>query len=179
MRRLNTIITFLLVLVIVCHIVFAGLMLMGSECNLSRYSAWAGEIFITIHLLIGFYLTIVSLVHVGKSKKKYKEENRLFWARRISGLAVFILFCFHPPMFGKETDGVFHLIPLSYAKVIIHILFVAAFFVHIFTNIRPMLVSMGIVRGSKMYRVLSVLTWILILYVLVTIVVYLAGWKLL
>ena len=176
MRRLNTIITILLIAVIVIHIVLAGLMLIGIQNNLSRYSAWTGEILIGIHALIGIYLTIKSLVLVGKSTKKYNKENRSFWVRRISGIAIFILFYFHSHMFGKEIDGVFHLIPLSYVKVIIHILFVTAFFIHMFTNVRPMLVSMGIVRGSKICRVLSILMWIFVAYIILTLLAYLAGW---
>lgn len=56
-------------------------------------------------------------------------------------------------------------------------LFVAAIFVHIFINIRPLLVSLGIIsykeRRSDIYLILSVL----LLFIAGAVILYYIGWQ--
>ncbi len=60
---------------------------------------------------------------------------------------------------GAEWDIYF--VPFTTVKMVTQLLFVAAIFVHIFINIRPLLVSLGIIsykeRRSDIYLILSVL----------------------
>ena len=76
---------------------------------------------------------------------------------------------------GAEWDIYF--VPFYNGKDGTQLLFVAAIFVHIFINIRPLLVSLGIIsykeRRSDIYLILSVL----LLFIAGAVILYYIGWQ--
>lgn len=110
-------------------------------------------------------------------RKKYLKQNAIFWARRASGLAILILLFFHIGLFGKVQNGTYILFPFTTVKMVTQLLFVAAIFVHIFINIRPLLVSLGIIsykeRRGDIYLILSVL----LLFIAGAVIFYYIGWQ--
>ena len=76
-----------------------------------------------------------------------------------------------------ELDGTYILFPFTTVKMVTQLLFVAAIFVHIFINIRPLLVSLGIIsykeRRSDIYLILSVL----LLFIAGAVILYYIGWQ--
>ena len=94
-----------------------------------------------------------------------------------SGLAILILLFFHIGLFGKVQNGTYILFPFTTVKMVTQLLFVAAIFVHIFINIRPLLVSLGIIsykeRRSDIYLILSVL----LLFIAGAVILYYIGWQ--
>ena len=107
----------------------------------------------------------------------YLKQNVIFWARRASGMAILILLLFHIGLFGKVQNGTYILFPFTTVKMVTQLLFVAAIFVHIFINIRPLLVSLGIIsykeRRSDIYLILSVL----LLFIAGAVILYYIGWQ--
>ena len=107
----------------------------------------------------------------------YLKQNAIFWARRASGMAIMILLLFHIGLFGKVQNGTYILFPFTTVKMVTQLLFVAAIFVHIFINIRPLLVSLGIIsykeRRSDIYLILSVL----LLFIVGAVILYYIGWQ--
>lgn len=110
-------------------------------------------------------------------RKMYLKQNAIFWARRASGLAILILLFFHIGLFGKVQNGTYILFPFTTVKMVTQLLFVAAIFVHIFINIRPLLVSLGIIsykeRRGDIYLILSVL----LLFIAGAVIFYYIGWQ--
>lgn len=110
-------------------------------------------------------------------RKMYLKQNVIFWARRASGMAILILLLFHIGLFGKVQNGTYILFPFTTVKMVTQLLFVAAIFVHIFINIRPLLVSLGIIsykeRRSDIYLILSVL----LLFIAGAVILYYIGWQ--
>lgn len=110
-------------------------------------------------------------------RKMYLKQNAIFWARRASGMAILILLLFHIGLFGKVQNGTYILFPFTTVKMVTQLLFVAAIFVHIFINIRPLLVSLGIIsykeRRSDIYLILSVL----LLFIAGAVILYYIGWQ--
>ena len=94
-----------------------------------------------------------------------------------SGMAILILLLFHIGLFGKVQNGTYILFPFTTVKMVTQLLFVAAIFVHIFINIRPLLVSLGIIsykeRRSDIYLILSVL----LLFIAGAVILYYIGWQ--
>lgn len=80
-------------------------------------------------------------------------------------------------LFGKVQNGTYILFPFTTVKMVTQLLFVAAIFVHIFINIRPLLVSLGIIsykeRRSDIYLILSVL----LLFITGAVILYYIGWQ--
>ena len=153
MRKWNTILSVLMLLIFMIHGIMGSFMLNGVGSSAGKLLAWIGVGILVVHTVIGVILTVQSLQTAKQSGKMYLKQNAIFWARRASGMAILILLLFH---IG---------------------LFVAAIFVHIFINIRPLLVSLGIIsykeRRSDIYLILSVL----LLFIAGAVILYYIGWQ--
>ena len=172
MRKWNTILSVLMLLIFMIHGIMGSFMLNGVGSSAGKLLAW-----IVVHTVIGVILTVQSLQTVKQSGKMYLKQNAIFWARRASGLAILILLFFHIGLFGKVQNGTYILFPFTTVKMVTQLLFVAAIFVHIFINIRPLLVSLGIIsykeRRGDIYLILSVL----LLFIAGAVIFYYIGWQ--
>lgn len=110
-------------------------------------------------------------------RKNVSETKRHILGETSSGMAILILLLFHIGLFGKVQNGTYILFPFTTVKMVTQLLFVAAIFVHIFINIRPLLVSLGIIsykeRRSDIYLILSVL----LLFIAGAVILYYIGWQ--
>ena len=90
---------------------------------------------------------------------------------------ILILLFFHIGLFGQVQNGTYILFPFPTVKMVTQLLFVAAIFVHILINIRPLLVSLGIIsykeRRGDIYLILSVL----LLFIAGAVIFYYIGWQ--
>ena len=152
-------------------------MLIGTGKSAGKVLAWIGVCILAVHAVIGVYLTVKSLKTAKNTDEKYLRENKVFWARRASGLAILILLFFHIGMFGEVRNGQYILFPFTTTKLITQLLFIASVAVHILINIRPLLVSLGIIsfkkRKGDIYLILSVL----LLFMSGAVIFYYIGWQ--
>ena len=133
MRKWNTILSVLMLLIFMIHGIMGSFMLNGVGSSAGKLLAWIGVGILVVHTVIGVILTVQSLQTAKQSGKMYLKQNAIF--------------------------------------------FVAAIFVHIFINIRPLLVSLGIIsykeRRSDIYLILSVL----LLFIAGAVILYYIGWQ--
>ena len=169
MRKWNTILSVLMLLIFMIHGIMGSFMLNGVGSSAGKLLAWIGVGILVVHTVIGVILTVQSLQTAKQSGKMR--------ARRASGLAILILLFFHIGLFGKVQNGTYILFPFTTVKMVTQLLFVAAIFVHIFINIRPLLVSLGIIsykeRRGDIYLILSVL----LLFIAGAVIFYYIGWQ--
>ncbi len=177
MRRFNAILTVLIMVLFLLHAVFGAMELFGAGYDALKTLARACATLIIIHAVIGVKLTVDSVRVWKKTRAPYFRENGLFWARRISGLAIMVLIFFHMFAFGQTENGVYQLRPYTTAKMIAQILFVLSIALHILTNVRPMLIALG-ARPLRRYvpDILVVLSIILLVFIAAFIIYYLR-WK--
>ena len=109
--------------------------------------------------------------------KPYGKQNALFWARRASGLAILLMLFFHIGVFGKVQNGVYILFPFTTVRLLTQLLLVASVFVHLLLNLRPLLVSLGIVRDKEQRGDLYLILSILVLFAAGSIILYYIGWN--
>ena len=177
MRKLNTVLSVLIIIIFGIHGVMGGFMLIGTGKSAGKVLAWIGVGILAVHAAIGVYLTVKSLKTAKNTDEKYLRENKAFWARRASGLAILILLFFHIGMFGEVRNGQYILFPFTTTKLITQLLFIASVAVHILINIRPLLVSLGIIsfkkRKGDIYLILSVL----LLFMSGAVIFYYIGWQ--
>lgn len=175
MRKINTILSVLLIIIFMLHGLMGSFMLLGIGRSAGKILAWMGVAVLAAHTVIGTILTVQTL-KASKRGGHYLKQNALFWARRASGLAILILLFFHIGLFGGVQDGVYILFPFTTVKMITQLLFIAAIFTHIFMNVRPLLVSLGIIsykeRRGDIYLILSVL----LLFCAGAVIIYYIGW---
>ena len=176
MRKINTILSVLLLVIFMLHGLMGSFMLLGIGSSAGKILAWTGVAVLAVHTAIGAILTIQTLKVSRQTGNNYLKQNAIFWARRASGLAIFILLFFHIGLFGGVQDGVYILFPFTTVKLITQLFLVAAFFIHLFINIRPLLVSLGIIsykeRRGDIYLILSVL----LLFCAGAVIIYYIGW---
>lgn len=177
MRKVNTILSVMLFLIFLIHGVMGSFMLLGVGSSAGKILAMFGVLILAAHTVIGVLLTIQTLRSSKKNENHYPKQNALFWARRASGLAVLILGFFHIGLFGGVQDNAYILFPFTTVRLITQLLLVAALFVHLFINVRPLLVSLGVIkykeRRGDIYLILSVL----LLFISGAAVIYYIGWQ--
>ena len=176
MRKINTILSVLLLVIFMLHGLMGSFMLLGIGSSAGKILAWVGVAVLAAHTVIGVILTINTLKISKNAGNSYLKQNAAFWARRASGLAILILMFFHIGLFGGVQDGIYILFPFTTVKLITQLLLVAALFIHLFINIRPLLVSLGIIsykeRRGDIYLILSVL----LLFSAGAVIIYYIGW---
>lgn len=173
MRKINTVLSILLIVIFMLHGLMGSFMLVGIGSNAGKVLAWIGVSVLVVHTVIGFILTIQTLKNKGCS---YLKQNVVFWARRASGLAILILLFFHIGLFGGIKDGMYILFPFTTVKLVTQLLLIVALFIHLFINIRPLLISLGIIsykeRRGDIFLILSVL----LLFCVGAVIIYYIGW---
>ena len=186
MRKINTILSVLLLVIFMLHGLMGSFMLLVIGSSAGKILAWVGVAVLAAHTVIGVILTINTLKISKNAGNSYLKQNAVFWARRASGLAILILMFFHIGLFGGVQDGIYIffpeglaldiLFPFTTVKLITQLLLVAALFIHLFINIRPLLVSLGIIsykeRRGDIYLILSVL----LLFSAGAVIIYYIGW---
>ena len=179
MRRLNAIITMLIMVLFLVHMIWGGLLLIGaaSTGGIFLVISKAMVILIILHVIIAVKLTMDTIKACRISGVSYWRENKLFWLRRISGIAVMILMLAHIFIFmGRNVDGVFVLNVFNVMALISQLLLVISLLIHIATNINPLRIALGL-RDEGGFRTDMILI-LLILLVLagISFVVYFIRW---
>ena len=174
MRKVNAILTVLIMILFLGHAIIGSLQLFGANNVMvmkvtSRFCA----VLIFIHAAIGIRLTIDSIRVWRKTGAPYFRENALFWARRISGAAIMVLIFFHMFAFSSTVNGNLQLKPFTTAKTIMQILFVVSIALHVLTNIRPLFIAIG-ARSLKRFLpdILVILSIVLIISIAAFIIYY-------
>lgn len=156
MRKWNAVISGLMVALFLVHAVSGALELMGLYADMNAFvstAAWALAACMLFHVVIGVKLTIDTIRACKKSGVSYFRENKLFWARRISGSAIVLFMIFHIVIFsGREVNGAYRLRFFGAAELVTQIFLVLSIALHVLTNVKPSLIALGI-KNLKEYAV--------------------------
>ena len=170
MRKLNTILSVLLLFICLLHGLMGSFMLLGISSGAGKFLAWIGVGILAAHTVLGLLLTAQTFRASRSGGKLYGKQNALFWARRTSGLAILLMLFFHIGVFGRVQDGVYILFPFTTVRLLTQLLLVASVFV-------PLLVSLGIVRDKEQRGDLYLILSILVLFAAGSIILYYIGWN--
>lgn len=155
MRRFNAWISAAVIALFLFHMISGMLILMGlmkggnpvrSACSLLL------AVFASIHAVIGVILTADTLRLQKKSGAVYFRGNELFYARRLSGGALMILIIWHVLVFRTSQAAPVRLHAFEVPQLIGSILMMAALFVHILSNIRPLIIGFGVSGGRTILK---------------------------
>ena len=148
MRKGNAILTAAILVLFLVHAILGGFQLLGVGNTAVKALAWVCIGLIAAHIVISAKFTADTLKVWKSTGVSYFRENRLFWARRVSGLAVMVLLVFHITAFGDSSGAAYRLQWFDTAKLATQLLLVASLALHIITNVKPMMISFGI-RGLR------------------------------
>ena len=176
MRKLNAILTAVIMVLFLVHGIMGAFVLTGIGENAMKAAGYICMGLIVVHAVIGILLMRETFRAAKASGVSYPKENRLFWARRISGFALLVLMFFHIGAFGYAGENGFRLRYFGAFRLAAQLLLVAALAVHIISNVKPALISFGIRplkgRSGDILFVLSVL----LLFMAGAFVIYYLRW---
>ena len=148
MRRWNAILTAAILVLFLVHAILGSFQLLGVGDTTLKALARACATLIAVHIVISTKFTVDTLRVWKRTGVSYFRENRLFWARRLSGLAVMVLLVFHIAAFMGAGGAAYRLQWFDTAKLVTQLLLAAALALHIIANVKPVLISFGI-RGLR------------------------------
>lgn len=178
MRKVNGIIAAVVLALFVVHGILGALNMMNIATVITKALSYTMLSLIAVHAIISIGLTFRSIRTAVKTKAPYFRQNRLFWARRISGILIMILVAFHLTAFGYTQGGVFRLVPFDVFRLVTQILFILSIAVHIITNVKPMLITFGVKRlkpkaGDILFFISAAL-----LFMTIGFIIYFIRWQL-
>lgn len=177
MRRLNIILTAVILALFLLHGVLGAYQLFGVGTVTSKGLTHGLLTLVAVHALIGLKLTWDSVRVWRRTGAGYFRQNALFWARRISGLAVMALLGFHVAAFSYKVDGAFRLKWFDGFKLATQLLLMAALAVHVIANVKPGLIALGVRKLKPHAADLLFLLSALLLVMAVGFVVYYIRWN--
>ena len=177
MRKANAVLTALIMVLFLVHMVWGGLVMAGMTAGgSSAYSllSYAMLVLAALHGAISLKLTADALKIMKRTGASYLKENRVYWIRRISGIALILFMTMHVLIFrGEETGGMYLLGYFGAGQLVSQILMVVSLLVHLLTNIRSLKIAFGLEdKGNFRTDVCLVLALLLLLAGLCFVVYY-------
>lgn len=181
MRKANALLSMGILALFLVHAVLGGFQLAGILQGGSRILmilAWLMTALIAAHTVLGCILTVQTLSAQKKSGAAYLKENRLFWTRRISGFAVMLLILTHIVIFlGNSESGVYRLNLFGTVQMISQILLVLAIAVHVLTNIKPLMIALGVRGFREFFTDILLVISVLLCFCGIAFLIYYLRWQ--
>ena len=177
MRRLNAVLTAVILILFIVHGVLGSLTMLDAAVVITKHMARFMLVLIAVHAVLSCILTAKAIRTWRVTKAPYFKENTLFWARRLSGVAVMLLLVFHMVSFMSTSSTSFVLPYFGGGLLAANLLLVASIAVHVITNVKPVLISFGIRRlKPRAGDILFVISILLILFI-VGFIIYYVRWN--
>lgn len=167
MRKINTILVLIMMILMIDHIIFGGLHLFGVGSGVMRPLAISLVVIILLHALVSMYLTLKAEKVGFKTNARYNKENKEFWSRRVSGVLILVFALIHAyMMFFKDEMGRPKIATMPKIFRVITPLLVLSIYWHLIINVRPILISLGIKNIDKKERIIKFILTIIMLFAL-------------
>lgn len=176
MRRVNTFLVIGIILSFLFHSLSGSIRLFGADAGSPKLTARLCITLVAIHVVITVILTVRTLLSMKKSGKSYFKENKLFWTRRISGFALIIPLVMHLLIFRGTGGEAFRLVLFGSGSLVSQILLAACLALHILTNIRPMLIGMGLKERGLLSADICFVLSVVLLFCCCAFCVYCLHW---
>ena len=166
MRKWNAVLTAGILLLFLLHSIAGGFQLAGLLSGGQHWLTvltWVMLGMTAAHAVIGCILTVQTLHSIKHSGTSYYKENRLFWMRRSSGLAVMLLLVSHVLAFQVTvTEGAVRLPLFGNLQLALQLLLVIAVGLHVLTNVKPLMIGLGAVKSKAILPDLLVILAVLL-----------------
>ena len=164
MRKLNVIVVVLIMILLVDHIIFGGLYMLGAGTGVIRPLALTMLALVIFHALISMAVTIRAEKAGFKTKARYNAENREFWNRRTSGLAILVLGVMHALLLSKNEEGIPRIAFMPRFFELVTPLLILSVYLHLRSNIRPLLIALGIRNVDKKEKFIKAVLMVIMIF---------------
>jgi hypothetical protein len=182
MRRLNGIVSMLIIVLFLIHGIAGGFQVMGiipGGSILLKIMTWIMIVLVAVHMVIGVILTVHTIRISKKTGVSYIKENSLFWIRRISGFMLMLFILLHAALFISTGQGFFRLGYFGATELAGQLLMLCMLALHLLTNIKPIAISLGIYIKNEYLRDILLILAIVLAFCSVAFVIYYFRWNIL
>lgn len=147
MRKWNALISAAVIVLFLVHCVTGALQMFGfleGGNPFLKILTYLMLALVVLHAAIGIALTAETLRLIRKSGASYLRGNELFWLRRISGGALVFLIAAHVFMLSLAGQNPVRLKPFEGPQLLLSLLLVLALLLHLLSNVRPLMIALGI-----------------------------------
>ena len=178
MRRLNIILVIGMFVTFVGHGIMGALKICGADTDAWKLVGWVSIGFVLAHFLVTSILTAQTVMIMKRTGTGYLRENKMFWARRISGLAILIPLLMHLLIFQGTAapGGAYRLLVFNMGRMISQIFLVLTIALHALTNIRPLMITLGVKETKAFALDLILILSSVLLFFAVAFAVYYLRW---
>ena len=165
MRKWNLVLVAGMLVTFLIHGIMGALQLAGAAADARQTVGWICVGFLCAHVAVTLALTVQTLRAGRRAGAGYFRGNELFWLRRISGFAILPPLAAHLLIFRASAAAAYRLQVFTTGRLISQLLLVIAIALHVLTNIRPVLIALGIRdRRALAVDLLLVLAVLLLLF---------------
>ncbi len=177
MRKINMILAHFIMILLLVHAFMGCLLMLGFSSITLKPLSYLLLSVVFLHALLST-LSSVSSIQIGlKSGRWYFKENAPFWIKRITGILILILVCFHISAYTTIVDGRFFLKEFTFIKWISQFSLALVLFVHVFVSIKSMLIAKGEIDFKEKRMDWLLVISIFFVFVVVSIVFYYIQWQ--
>ena len=181
MRKVNAVVTALIMVLFTVHMVRGILVLTGMTAGGGAIYTALTHLLLTliaVHVVLSVSLTVKTLFTSRRAGVLYLKPNRLFWIRRISGFALMLFLISHILIFrGTTASGAYRLNLFGGAQLATQLLLAASLLVHLIGNISPLRIALGI-EDRRAFRTDLLLVLAILLFLAgAAFVVYYIRWS--
>ena len=176
MRKLNIGIVICMFISFLVHAVTGSISMMGGNTVANRIVSRITLVFVIMHIIISTVLTVMTFHAMKVSHTCYLKENKMFWARRISGLVIPIPLIMHLVIFTNTNSEVMRLRAFTAGRMISQILLVLSVALHVITNVRPALITLGIKRLDRFKADILLILSIIFFFLAAAFLIYYLRW---
>ncbi len=181
MRRLNAILTVMIMIFFVIHMIWGGLILTGMTSGGSAVFTGITHLLMltaALHMMISILLTVQTVRACIRSGVSYPGWNRLFWVRRISGFSLILFMALHAMIFeGDVENGAYRLNLFGGVQLAVNLLMVLSLLIHLSCNIGPLRISLGLENRKNVRLDILLILSVLLLLAGIAFVVYYIRWS--
>jgi succinate dehydrogenase/fumarate reductase cytochrome b subunit len=180
MRKVNTVVSFAVIIMLLIHAIGGAFQLMGLMPGGSTVMERLARIMATlvvVHMLIGIIFTAKTVQIIKRSGVYYFKENMLFLIRRISGFALMLLLLLHLFLFVRTGEGIFRLNDFDIPQLVGQVLMLLALSIHLLCNIRPLAIALGLNGGSGYGRDVLLILSVVLAFCALAFVIYFLRWN--
>lgn len=149
MRKWNRIIVEIMLVLFLLHGLIGSFLILGISSISLKPLAHILLGLVLIHAVIGMVLTKDAVKSGKQTGHWYVGANAGFWIKRISGVAILVLLCFHVGAYTTVVDGKLFLTEFTWIKMVAQLLLIFAILIHLIVSIKPMLIRKGVIHHKE------------------------------
>ena len=157
MRKFNAILVLIIMILFLDHLFFGSAHFLGTGLNVTKPFSHTFFLLVLIHAAISLIITVRAEIAGIRTKARYNRENREFWSRRISGVAILVLAGAHAYLMVHGEDGLPRISKMARIYELFLPLLLLSISIHLSSNVKPLLIALGIRNPEKKEKIIKAL----------------------